>query len=303
LLALVTGVSIAAQQSGVTSNHLFRSAVDLVTLHLTVTDGSGGYVTNLSERDIAIYEDGRPQQVRLFQEGGLPLAVMLLLDTSSSMGSVFPQVQQAAVEFLRQLEPRDMASVVTFGDTMQVRQPFTTDHAALEQAVVEARAWGSTRLYTALYVALKKLGPEIAAADPVTPRRSATIVLSDGTDTASVLPFDDVLALATRADTAVYAIRMGRSVANLEETEEAEFVLRQLATQTGGRAFLGMRPEELRLVYDDIRAELAGQYALGFVSTNVQKDGAFRRLAVQILRANAYARARRGYFAPGTEPR
>jgi Ca-activated chloride channel homolog len=75
-------------------------------------------------------------------------------------------------------------------------------------------------------------------------------------------------------------------------------VLRRLAQQTGGRAFFASEARELTNVYGEIRAELANQYFLAYVSTNARRDGQFRRIAVRVERAGAVARARPGYYAP-----
>jgi Ca-activated chloride channel homolog len=281
----------------------FRSSVDLVTLHVTVTDSSGKYLTDIEPSDVVVLENGRRQQLSLFQAGGLPLALALLLDTSASVRPVFRDVQAAAVRFLRQLQPRDMASVIGFGDRVRVLQGFTTDRQDLETAVLEAMAGGSTTLYNAVYVALHELDRTMAPSDAHIPRRRVVVLFSDGDDTASQVGFEDLLKSATGSDAAIYAIRMGPEDAAGEADLDGGAVLRQLANQTGGRAFFPPNRYALHQVYEDIRRELSLQYALGFVSTEPRPDGRFRRLSVQVLRAGAQARTRRGYVAPTTSSR
>ena len=75
--------------------------------------------------------------------------------------------------------------------------------------------------------------------------------------------------------------------------------MRQLAQETGGRAFFPARIDDLNGVYGQIADELASQYTIGYTSKNPRADGAFRRLVVQVARANATARTKRGYYAPG----
>ena len=79
---------------------------------------------------------------------------------------------------------------------------------------------------------------------------------------------------------------------------EAEFVLRQLAQETGGRAFFAQRAEELASVYGQIAEELSSQYTIGYAPKNTARDGSWRRILVQVDRPNATARTRRGYYAP-----
>lgn len=294
-LLLIAG---AQDSTGQDARGTYRSTVDLVTLHVTVTDNSGRYVPDLEAPEFKVFENGRPQELRVFEPGGLPLAVMLFLDISSSMRYVFPEAQEAAIEFVHRLRSRDVASIVAFGDHVTILHTFTGDRHALERAIRQAQPHGATRLYNALYVGLKELGKSIPG-DGHTPRRRVAVLLTDGQDTASLVSFDHVLDFAKRSDIAIYAVRLMGSPSPGTDTIGPGFVLNQLTRHTGGRAFPSVRDgKELRPVYEDIRAELAQQYALGYVSNDGRRDGSFRHLTVQVLRPRTRARTRLGYFAP-----
>ena len=113
------------------------------------------------------------------------------------------------------------------------------------------------------------------------------------------MTFEEVLDLAKRSATTIYAIGLQSREASLARGfREAEFVLRQLSQETGGRAFFPQRAEDLAAVYGEIADELASQYVLGYASTNPRRDGAWRRLSVQVGRQGTTARTKRGYFAP-----
>ena len=275
----------------------FRSTVDLVMLHVSVTDRSGRYLPDLAQSEFTVLEDGRPQQLRMFERGGLPLQVMLFLDVSSSMRFVFPKVQDAAIEFLTQLGPRDVASVVGFADNVQILQSFTGDHHALVKAVRQAKPRGKTTLFNALYVGLNELNRPGGDAQTI-PRRRVAVLLTDGDDTASLVRFEDLMDFARRTNIAIYAIRLiGRAPAP-NDTGESQYILNQLTRQTRGRAFLSVADKDLGPVYEDIRMELARQYALGYVSNDMRRNGKFRYLSVQVSRPGVRARSRFGYFAP-----
>jgi Ca-activated chloride channel family protein len=130
-------------------------------------------------------------------------------------------------------------------------------------------------------------------------------VLSDGEDTSSLLPFEEVLDLSKRSETAIYAIGL-RSTENAslqsKGFKEAEFVLRQLALETGGRAFFPNQLQDLANVYGQISDELSSQYTVGYSSRNPKRDGSWRRVVVRTNRPNTTARTKQGYFAP-TAPR
>ena len=152
-----------------------------------------------------MFEDGVKQDVTLFSRTNLPIALALLLDTSASMETKLPVAQEAAVGFAKRLRKQDLAEVVSFDNRVIVLQPFTNGETELEQAIRKTSAGGSTSLNNAVYIALKDLKKVVAkSADEV--RRQAIVVLSDGEDTSSLLPFEEVLDLAKRSETAIYTI-------------------------------------------------------------------------------------------------
>jgi Ca-activated chloride channel family protein len=299
-LVIVSQQPMSGQnQSDAGQRSPFRSGVELIAMNVTVTDGSHRYVTDLARQDFRIFEDGRAQEATFFQKSSLPLALALLIDTSDSMDQHLAVAQEAAIGFVRALGPTDVASLIDFDSRVRVRQDFTNDRNALEQAIRQTAARGRTALYNAVYIALKELNKTIQDEPLAEPRRRAIVILSDGEDTSSLVGFDEVLDLAARSDTAIYAIGLlGLEAPGVRKSQNAKFVLRRLAQQTGGRAFFASEAKELTNVYGEIRAELANQYFLAYVSTNARRDGQFRRIAVRVERAGAVARARPGYFAP-----
>jgi Ca-activated chloride channel family protein len=153
-------------------------------------------------------------------------------------------------------------------------------------------------MYNAIYIALKEM-KKVKAASTDEIRRQAIVVLSDGEDTSSLLPFEEVLDLAKRSETSIYTIGIrSRDPTGVRGFKEAEFVLRQLAQETGGRAFFPTNVTELPAIYSLISDELSSQYTLGYSSKNPRRDGAWRRVVVRTDRQNATARTKQGYFGP-----
>lgn len=277
----------------------FRTGVDVVSLNVTVTDGARHYVTDLTQSDFQILEDGRKQEVTFFQKSGVPLAVVLLMDTSASMQDNLLTAQEAAIGFARELGPADMASVIDFDSSVHVLEDFTNDRSAVERAIRRTQANGSTALYNAVYIALRELKKTPAGPRSGEPRRQAIVLLSDGDDTSSLVGFDEVLDLAARNDTTIYAIGLGlRTQGPGRSPPDAQFVLRRLAEQTGGRTFFPQVANDLAAVYGEIKTELSSQYSLAYESTNAARDGRFRRVSVVIARPGAIGRTRPGYYAP-----
>jgi Ca-activated chloride channel homolog len=221
----------------------------------------------------------------------------LLLDSSASMEDKLQTLQMAATNFVKRLKPTDLAQVIDFDSRVSIRQPFTSNQAQLESAILQTVSGGSTSLHNAIYVSLKELG-KIKAQNEEDVRRQALIVFSDGEDTSSLVSFEEVLDLAKRSETSIYTIALRGNDSSTRGFREAEFVMRQLAQETGGRAFFPAKIEDLNGVYSQIADELASQYTIGYTSKNPRNDGAFRRIVVQVARPNVAARTKKGYFAP-----
>ena len=238
---------------------LYRSGVDLITLNVTVTDGAQRFVTNLDRQDFTVLEDGRPQAVAFFAHSGVPLTVVVAIDTSGSMDDALEAAQEAAAAFVRRLGVGDRAAVVDFDTRVRIAQPFTTDTGALEDAVRSTVADGSTALYDAVHRSLGELA-SLSYPDADTPRRHAIVLLSDGQDTSSRERLDTVLDVANRSNTAIYTVGLGaRDEGGRLATYDAEYALRRLANQTGGRSFFPTDMEQLQGIYDEIRRDLASQ--------------------------------------------
>jgi len=298
-----TSVSAGPRQAGIDGAQppAFRSGVDLVSLTITATDAGGRYVRDLDAAEFEVFEDGVRQEVSFFTRTNLPIAVSVLLDTSASMEDKMATVQTAATGFVQQLRPEDQAELIDFDSRVNVAVPFTNAHATLEAGIRATTAGGSTALYNAIYIALKEL-TKVQARTATDLRRQAIVVLSDGEDTSSLVSFEEVLEQARRSETAIYAIALKSKEAFLSSRgySEADYVLRQLTQQTGGRVFFPTSVQELPGIYRQISDELSSQYVLGYSSRNTRRDGQWRRIVVRVSRPGVLARTKQGYYGPGS---
>jgi Ca-activated chloride channel family protein len=298
LIALFPSVLPAQQPTDdAEQRQAFRAGIDIVSLNVTVTDGSGRYVTGLDEAEFHVFENGIKQDITVFSRRENPIALALLLDSSASMEYKLPTLQTAATEFVRRLKPTDFAQVIDFDGRFVVRQAFTSNHQDLERGIRQMTPGGSTALYNAIYGALAEV-KRVKDDSDENPRRRALIVFSDGQDTSSLLSFDELLDEAKRSETAIYTIGLRDERSQQAGFRASEFVLRQLAMDTGGRSFFPSHIGDLAGVYGQIADELANQYSLGYVSSNPRSDGAWRPIVVRLTRPDLAARTKRGYFAP-----
>jgi len=275
----------------------FRGGVDVVSLNVTVTDQGRNFVTSLEQGDFVVFEDGVKQDVTYFNKSQLPVALSLLIDTSASMEDKLRLAQEAAIGFTRRMKPDDITQVIDFDNRVSILQQFTSDRAALENAIRQTVPNGSTSLHNAIYISIKEL-KKVRASSAGDVRRQAIVVLSDGEDTSSLVPFEEVLDLAKRSEVIVYTIGIRGRDLGARGFPEAEFVLKQFAQETGGRSFFPTGATELDGIYAQIADELAAQYALAYSSRNPRRDGQWRRIVVRTTRPELAARTKQGYFGP-----
>jgi Ca-activated chloride channel family protein len=296
-VALAAALMLASAAPSAQREQRFRAGVEVVSLNVTAADNTNRLIRDLEREDFEVFEDGVRQEISFFSKTQSPIALALLLDTSASMEDRLATAQEAAIGFVKRLRPDDVAEIVDFDSRVEILQTFSPDKAALEKAIRQTTAGGSTALHHAIYISLKELKKmRPPSAEEI--RRQAIVVLSDGEDTSSILGYEEVLDQAKRSETAIYSIGLRAKNNGSKGFKEAEFVLKQLAYETGGRAWFPDDVSQLAGVYDQISGELASQYTIGYASKNPRRDGAWRRVIVRVRRANATARTKQGYYAP-----
>lgn len=299
LLAALPVSAVAQAPTSVPRGPTFGVEIEVINLNVSVTDSRSRYVTDLKNEDFAVFEDGIKQDLSIFRHEDIPISMALVLDTSASMDEKLSTAQQAAIRFAKTLRPQDQAQVMQFNDRTTVLQDFTADHKLLEEAIKRTEASGPTALHNALYVGLKDLNKQKKAGEL---RRRAIVLLSDGEDTASLVNDEQVLELARKTEIAIYAISLRPSRVperNRQQFSQAVHLLTALSRETGGQVFFPNSLSELDTVYDRIAEELRTQYNLGYVSSNVRRDGKWRRVVVRApTREGLTIRHKIGYYAP-----
>jgi Ca-activated chloride channel family protein len=298
-LGLLAGAAVLAFPQAQSQPPTFGGGIEIINLNISVTDAQNRYVTDLSEKDFSVYEDGVRQELTLFTHEDLPISMVVMMDTSASMDEKLNQAQSAAIRFVKTCRPQDLAEIVEFNDRATVLQDFTADQGLLDAAIRKTRAAGPTALHNALYIALKDLqkqksGPHL--------RRRAIVLLSDGEDTASLITDDQVLDLARKTEIGIYPIALrAERVQDREKMaySQAEHLMTALAHDSGGQVYFPASLSELDAVYDRIAEELRTQYSLGYVSNNKRRDGKWRRIVVRVpVRTDVQIRHKLGYYAP-----
>lgn len=193
--------TLVASARGQQQGFRFTSSVDLVNVTVTVTDGSGRFVPNLTREDFRVFEDGQPQEITHFSNERVPVSLGIALDTSGSMeGEKIVAARQALDRFLYDLlDPEDEVFLYEIADPPQLLEPWTTDRRTLTDAL----RWVDPRGGTAMYDAVAEAVP---IANDGTHRKKALLIISDGNDTASRTDPDDLKQLIRETEVLVYAI-------------------------------------------------------------------------------------------------
>jgi VWFA-related protein len=271
--------------------------VDVVNVLCTVYDRRGVLVQDLRQDEFEIRENGRRQEIRYFaRDTDLPLTVALLLDVSGSVGRFIADEKDTASKFFETvLRPRDRAMLLGFSSTLILWQDFTSSTESLRAALSRLRSvpfrglpaggqpMPSTLLYDAVSLTAEKKLASVTG-------RKAMVIISDGLDNGSHSRIEEAVRAIQANDTIVYAIcyEVGFSGCSF---------LKNIAEPTGGRVFEAGKKIPLEKIFETIEAELRSQYALGYVSTNPEHDGSFRKIEVRVLRRGLRVHTRKGYYA------
>jgi Ca-activated chloride channel family protein len=259
----------------------FSTAVELVEVYASVSTASGEPVEHLAKDDFVVRDGGVPQPITVFAAGESELSVALALDRSWSMaGERLAVAKSAAHSFLGALAPRDQAMLIGVANRAETLAPLTTDRQALHRGIAALDPWGATALHDAVLTALDTI--ESARG------RRALVLLSDGEDRESEHGEADVLERARRGDVLIYPVAMARRMPPLFE---------ELASVSGGRAFLANDLSKLAPSFAAIARELRHQYLLGFVPAPSRGDPEWRPIDVEVRRQDVHVRARKGYVA------
>jgi Ca-activated chloride channel family protein len=275
-----------------------KLSADLVTVITSVTDTTGNQVNDLKQSDFELYEDNSLQDIAgLYREGQMPLRLIFLFDTSSSIRHRFDFEQRAAAQFFRYLmRPGDQAAIMSVSTDPRLEMQFTSNVDRLVSTLAGLKVEGATALYSALIEAARYIRPAEG--------RHVIVVLSDGTDTASASTLAQALAEVQKSDAIIYGVHSTGIApsANVQDLA-GEFALKAMCEDTGGRAFFPPIYDEQRReardldeIYKRVAAEVRAQFVLTYYSKNPVRANVFRNIRVAVKRPGVQVRARRGYY-------
>jgi VWFA-related protein len=253
--------SVTLEINGVDSTQLPQAVVSVAVL-----DNLGQPVRGLTAADFTITGElaDRAQIVSVenVTDDNLAFGVVLAIDISSSMaGTPIAQAKAAATAFVDSIGPNDPVAIMTFGNTAQVVQGFTSDKDVLRNAIAGINFGGETNLYDGSVRSIEQ-----AAAAPVP--RHTVIILSDGAhylvEGRAENSRENALNTALTQGVPVYTIGLGYG------TDRS--YLQALAEGTNARYFESPTPEQLVEIYTDLAALFRSLYIVT-LSVDVPLDG------------------------------
>jgi len=196
---LCTAVSRAQERSTKDRNQTIKVDVDLVLVNATVSDPKGRMVTGLQQENFRVWEDKVEQKVEYFSSEDSPMSIGLIFDATGSMEDKISRGRDAAVSFLKTGNPEDEFFLVTFSQSPQLAEGFTTDISRLQNHMIFTPAKGLTPLYDAVYLGLETM-------KSARNKKKALLLITDGEDNHSRYSFWDIKEFVKEQDVQIFII-------------------------------------------------------------------------------------------------
>ena len=248
-----------------------RIDTTLVQIPVTVTDPLNRFVTGLEKKDFKLLEDKVEQDIVQFSSEDAPLSIVIVFDTSGSMGPKLQKSRQAVAQFLKTANPEDEFALIEFSDRPDLVVPFTTDVEEVQNRLTFTQSKGRTALLDGVYMAMNQMKPD-KAHNP----RKAILIISDGGDNNSRYTETEVKNAVREADVQIYGLGIFEPMGSRGRTPEEMMgpgLLNEVAELTGGRAYAVENLNELADIAAKIGIELRNQYMLYYNPKNQNRDG------------------------------
>lgn len=310
------------EQQEVSPDEVISVNTTEVMIPVTVRDGSGRLVNDLTRTDFRVFENEREQPLSDLALRQVPVDVILMVDASSSVATNLDDFRRAAEGFADRLTEDDRIALIKFDDRVELLQDWTHSRFQLRRALNRIEPGMFTRFNDALMLAAREQFGQ-------TKSRRAIIILSDGIDSGrGSSTLEAAVQALLRAQVSVYVVsnteisraakraeldqltggtdsavrfnqlRIDDLRTGLKVLDFSEQNLAQLTATTGGKLYKPQTFAGLESTYAEVAEELRHQYALYYTPLNKTRDGAFRRVRVEMTNPTYKGHTRVGYFAP-----
>jgi len=295
----------------------------LVTFEATVVDWRDRIITDLSQDDFRIWEDGAEQEITHFSVEERPIRVALVIDISSSMQEK-DKMQRAitsAQQFLQFLNPeKDMAALILFNEQPYLISEFTNDFISIKNELDKVQPMGGTAISDTLAATVPLFKDQIG--------RKAIVLVTDGIDQHSNIGITEAVEQVRAANAKIYSVGIyldsfeqrqlqenlkapstrrgkdpGVDPTDARKKDQAftrgqdsrQLVFEGLADASGGAAFFPETLRQLPLIFQRIADELRNSYSIGYVPSNKDETGRWRDVDIEVNRSGLTVKAKDGY--------
>jgi VWFA-related protein len=276
------------------------SSPQLLRFNASVTDRNGRAIGGMKESDFTVYENGVERQVTKVVPTHEPFNLVLLLDVSGSVEERIEFIRKAARDFLNTASPQDRIAIISFRNDIQVISDFSTDRKLLSRKLDEIEAGGGTALYDALGFVLADTVKQLRG------ERTAVVILSDGDDNKSFVPFPAILEAIVESGALIYPLYIPSGLIPETSVPKPEVTIdplrtryltlttraheegQKLALASGGVYYPIRHLQELQRAYDDVVVQLRTAYTVTYASNSTSSTGP--RLRVRTNREGASVR-------------
>jgi len=275
-------------------NVTFSSETRLVPLSVTVQDKSAHLVTNLPRSAFQVYENGVLQPLKVFKREDVEISLGLIIDSSGSMRNKRDQVAAAALDLVKDSNPRDEVFIIDFNDEVYLDSDFTSDTVKMAQALSKIPVRGGTAMRDAIKTSIDHL-KKGARRD-----KKVLLVVTDGNDNASIINLENLVREAQNSGVLLYAIGL-LTEEERSEAKKARQSLDLLTEATGGEVFYPKDLADVDRIAHHVAHDLRNQYSIAYSPTNPKLDGSYRQIKVVVTGpGHPIARTRSGYYANAT---
>ncbi|MDQ3634552.1 MAG: VWA domain-containing protein [Acidobacteriota bacterium] len=283
-----------------------RNSVTASVKQVTVRiiDINNRAIPNLERDDFLLTERGQEREILSVEPTTAPFNLVLLLDVSGSIENYVDFIRKAARNFLDTVSPQDNVAIVLFNEDVNTLSVFTKDRNKLSEGLDTFDAGGGTAYYDSLAYTLTDI------IRPLKGDRTAIVILSDGDDNRSFLPFKSLLGSIQESGALIYplyvptdliAASAGKDPSETVDPLRSRYMSlsskaneegETLAQISGGVYYPISRLSELQKAYDDIVSQLRTAYTIRYRSTlnEGSGDGASPKLNVKVKRDNTFVK-------------
>ncbi len=283
------------KEAAATDETIIRERTEVVTLTITVTDPYDRLVTGLDREHFEVYEDKVKQNIEYFGYEDAPVSIGIIFDVSGSMKGKLNRAREALKAFIQTSHEDDDFFLLGFNQRANLLAEFSDGDTLLSKlTLVDPR--GQTALYDAAYLGVEKVKQGRHA-------KRALLLISDGQDNSSRYTYRELRKLLREANVQIYCIgivEMGGGAGSTLDLQ-GQAILEEIAQVTGGKAFFPRSAAELEDATTRIALELRHQYSVGYIPTNLERDGKWRKINVKVNPPRGLpkltVRAKEGYYA------